>query len=146
MKTVLQTRLGAPHGNCHMACLASIFEVSIDEVPDHVWPDDVPWEEAQDGPQQTERGRRVREERYVLFQGWLATRGLTSIGFAVTSGGWLPKGYAMGSVTNPRGIPHYVVCLDGRIVWDPNPAQDSYDRPLEMLECFVALDPVRLAR
>lgn len=143
MNKVLQTRQGAPHGNCHMACLASIFEVSIEDVPDHPWPEDVAWQEAQDGPQQTERGRRVRDERYEIFQAWLAERNLTSVGFPVTPGGWIPKGYALGSVTNPRGIPHYVVCFDGRIVWDPNPLQDSYDRTVEILEYFVALNPAK---
>lgn len=143
MHKILQTRTGAPHGNCHMACLASVFEVPLDAVPDHRWPDDVPWQEAQDATL-TSRGQAVRDARYQLFQDWLAARGLTSSVFPYTAGGWAPRGYALGGVTNPRGLPHYVVCLDGRIVWDPSPAQDSYDAPIELFEFFIALDPARL--
>lgn len=144
MIKVIQTRTGAPEGNCEAACYASIFELSIDGVPDPRWPSDVPWQEAQDGPQQTEAGRAVRQSRYEVFDAWLAARGLTMLAIAVTPGCYIPKGYAIGGVTNVRGVPHAVVCLDGRIVWDPNPAQDSYDCPLEILMFFVVMDPSRL--
>lgn len=114
MIKVLQTRTGAPHGNCHAACIASILELPLTSVPDHIWPDDVPWREAQDGPQQTARGLAVRTERSDVFQAFYETRGFSTFCCYIT--GWIPKGYALGGVTNVRGIPHYVVCLDGKIV------------------------------
>lgn len=33
MKPVDQTTFGAPHGNCLMACVASILEVPLDSLP-----------------------------------------------------------------------------------------------------------------
>lgn len=34
MKGIMQTRFGRGHGNCFQACLASVFELSLEEVPD----------------------------------------------------------------------------------------------------------------
>jgi hypothetical protein len=34
MKPVYQTRFGSPGGNCFQACIASIFELSLECVPD----------------------------------------------------------------------------------------------------------------
>lgn len=34
MKPVDQTQFGWPHGNCFMACVASIMEVGLDDLPD----------------------------------------------------------------------------------------------------------------
>ena len=33
MKKVFQTKFGFPDGNCHAACIASLFEVDIDDIP-----------------------------------------------------------------------------------------------------------------
>lgn len=135
-----QTRVGAPHGNCEAACYASIFEVPIESVPDPGWPDDLPWQETQDATL-TDRGQAERTRRYEIKAAWLKQFGFASL--CTPMGSWAPSGYAVGTVTNPRGIPHAVVVLDGVIVWDPNPMQDSYDRPLEWLELFTVIDPAR---
>ena len=34
MKPVYQTRFGEPHGNCFAACMASILEVGLNDLPD----------------------------------------------------------------------------------------------------------------
>jgi hypothetical protein len=36
---VIQARTGAPHGNCYAACVATILECGLDDIPDVRWPD-----------------------------------------------------------------------------------------------------------
>lgn len=108
MRRVLQTRTGAPHGNCTAACYASIFEVPLSEVPDPRWPDDVPWQEGQDETL-TKRGLQ-----YQVFQDWLGGFGLRSLRIAC-DGSLFILGYAIGMVINPRSIPHAVVCYNGKV-------------------------------
>ena len=78
MRRVLQTRTGAPNGNCTAACLASIFKVPLDEVPDPRWPDDILWSEGQDKIL-TRRGHLARETRAQAFQDFLARYGVYSL-------------------------------------------------------------------
>ena len=144
MRRVLQTRTGVPDGNCTAACLASIFEVPLDKVPDPRWPADIPWREGQDKGQDkiTPRAKLAVEKRGQVFQDFLARYGLYSINVKTDGPGGFLLGYTMGVVTNPRGLPHAVVCYNGKIEWDPNPLQDSYDVPVEVYEVFVLRDPV----
>ena len=145
MRRVLQTRTGAPNGNCTAACLASIFEVPLDEVPDPRWPDDILWSEGQEKTL-TRRGHLARETRAQAFQDFLARYGVYSLNVKFDDLNGFLVGYTIGAVTNPRGIPHAVVCYNGKIEWDPNPLQDSYDVPVEVYEIFVLRDPVMAKR
>ena len=108
MRRVLQTRTGAPHGNCTAACYASIVEVPLSEVPDPRWPDDVPWQEGQDETL-TKRGLQ-----YQVFQDWLGGFGLRSLRITC-DGSLFILGYAIGMVINPRSIPHAVVCYNRKV-------------------------------
>lgn len=144
MKPTRQTRQGAPQGNCYAACIASIFELPLSAVPDPRWPPSVPWEGAwEEGA--TEEQKLVIQRIASEWDQWRAARGLAA--FTLAADGWIPPGYAVGAVTNLKGQPHAVVVKDGQIVWDPSPAADSYQQPLQRLTYFVLADPsiVRLA-
>ncbi len=108
MRRVLQTRVGAPAGNCTAACYASIFEVQLDAVPDPRWPDNIPWSEGQDKTLTT-RGRLAREAYSNPFQDFVGSYGLFPLTVGFDNQKIFVPGYSIGIVTNPRGLPHSVV-------------------------------------
>ena len=129
MKPVKQTKFGgscAPEeerGDCTAACLASIFEVRLDEAPylavhlaEGTWAD--------------------------AIQGWLKPRGLWMLPLIPESKGYL-RGWGMAAVTSANLRPpdgHMVVTLNGIVDHDPGRTkQESY----EVLEywAFIALNP-----
>lgn len=106
-------------GNCFSACVASILELPIDDVPqfntppsfDVVEPDAAWWER---------------------FKEWLAVRCLFAVCFdrrpdSEPPPGW-PKGYSIAGGMSPRnkGVMHAAVCLDGVLVHDPNPERTFF--------------------
>lgn len=116
MIPVKQTRLYTedltkPPGNCFQACLASIFELSIDKVPDEieVW------------------NPREREENWVryykLVQDWLTKRNLTFIEIRISPAikSWNDT-YEIITGRSPRnkGL-HSCVGMGGKIIFDPHP-------------------------
>jgi hypothetical protein len=87
-------------GNCLSACVASILELPIEEVP---WFNEDPatwWER---------------------FGAWCEARGHTPIFLPWSTPA--PVGYAIAGVASRRadGVLHAIVCLDGKIVHDPQP-------------------------
>jgi len=126
MVPVTQTRVGYPEGNCFMAAIASVLEVSLDDLPD-LFDECCEWHE--DG-------------RWDHGDWWGVTRG------AVRSLGWdivyiptkdhkgVPPGYSIAGGPSPRkdvvngdgkNAGHAVVCLDGRMIHDPHPSGDGLD-------------------
>ena len=113
MIPITQTVLTAPGGDCFPACLASILEMNLADVPNFQGSD---WQ------------RRYHD--------WLQPLGLAMI----TAGlpheddlrNWpeivLP-GYTILAIDSPRfpGFFHAVVALDGQVVWDPHPAAKAED-------------------
>lgn len=94
---------GPPDGDCFAACMASIFEVSLDGLPaieSATWWDD--------------------------WLAWLAPRGLSLVHIGI-EGCPMVYGYAILHVESPRypGELHAVVAKDGVIVWDPSPKRDQ---------------------
>lgn len=93
MKPVFQTRFTQTDGNCWPACLASFFEVPLEEV-DHCHCGKTGWEERS--------------------QEWLAKRGLRFLQLHLTGGEWhwtgLPAGHVClaGGITE-NGSSHVVV-------------------------------------
>jgi hypothetical protein len=114
MKPVDQTLFGWPHGNCHSACLASIFEVPLDSVPHDLGsrPD---WRQAVDA--------------------FLSSLGYRTTPFSFNRNSlWKPEwsGYCTMVGISPRKLDpsvasrermHAVVGLNGNIVHDPHPSR-----------------------
>lgn len=111
MKPIEQTKLKAPDGNCYAACIASIFEVPLDGVPQPT----------------REEGSSIKAwEEYVarLDRVFYRPRGLYALVINPAEN-WRPLGYSILCAKSPRGdYPHCVVALDGEVVWDPHPDRD----------------------
>jgi hypothetical protein len=106
MIEVEQTRTEIGYGNCFQACLASIFELPIEDIPDWNLNGGTGWGD--------------------IYANWLAERGLCMI--EVEAAGvrdynicLFPGHYIVGA-RSPRfkGL-HAVVGSHGDIVWDPHP-------------------------
>jgi hypothetical protein len=112
MTPIKQTKIHDPekgiNGNCHRACIASILECDIDEVP--------PIEDIPHPPAEGETPWMHTLEK------WVNSNGYTYGGIHADD---LPRweGYYVGIGESPRfpGILHCVVCKDGKMVWDPHP-------------------------
>jgi hypothetical protein len=119
MKPVDQTKLGVD-GNCYSACLASILELSVEEVPVFgLGP--VSW--------------------LIEAEKWLrAKHGYTMIGFdpvVVENFYCRPAMHHLIRGESPRG-PHAVVGFCGEIVYDPHPSRDG----LVMVSGYEFLIPI----
>lgn len=103
MKKVYQTIFSKPDGNCFNACLASILELSIKEVPCFHEP---------------------RGEWYNKYKEWLRQK----YGFdLIAIINWdenkenYPHVYAIVSGSSPRGLAHSTVYFGLEMVHDPHP-------------------------
>ena len=121
MKPVYQTKFGGAavpenqQGDCMRACIASIFEISLEEAPDFA-------------------GSIVSGGWFFHLQKWLKGRNLSILMLSAKPVD-VPAGYAMAAVLsltlkNPEDG-HMVVVKNGLLVHDPNPAnagksQDDY--------------------
>ena len=137
MKPVFQTKFGgadAPaseQGNCMAACLATIFECALDDVPDFT-------------------GSITSGGWFFQLQRWLKQRNL-SILMLLAKPCDVPAGYAMCAVksfTLPSPDDgHMVVVRNGLLVHDPNPRNQG--RPWEDYEvteywAFTCVDPAQI--
>ncbi len=104
MKPVYQTKFGATEGNCLAACIASLLETDIDDIPDFSpRPDDmVHW---------TAHFRKFFKERGLLAE-WFNP----DLKYATPAGI-----YYLAWGTSPRGLPHSVIYRNGKLVHDPHP-------------------------
>jgi hypothetical protein len=110
MKPVNQTYQHKPPksiGNCFRACIASILELDIDEVPAF---------EQLPGCWNGEESKEASD----CLKNWLADRDL-SLSYHPLYTEQIPKGYSILTGTSPRlkGGGHCVVALDGNVVHDP---------------------------
>lgn len=101
MSPIYQTSFG-PDGNCYQACVASLLDKTLEEVPDLSGPS---WP--------------------TLLRRWLGTQG--KVLCFLPGGGRLleestcPAGLSILSQRVRDGSIHAVVCNDGEIVHDPSP-------------------------
>lgn len=116
MKPVDQDRFGVPGGNCFSACVATLLELPLSEVP--YFMDDWPRS----------------------FDQWLHERGLYAMSFTLPSDpALLPRGgYILGG-QSPRGS-HAVVAMGAEIVHDPHPSRAGLDQR-EDFTLLLPLDP-----
>ena len=98
MKPVIQTKF-PQRGNCFAACIASILELDVVEVP--------AFEDVSPTP-------------FIPAKQWLHDRGLT---LTHSIPPYSPAGYAIAVGPSPRNpnMQHAVVTLEGEIVHDPHP-------------------------
>jgi hypothetical protein len=92
-------------GNCLQAALASIFEESIEDIPEF----------------QREPPGRWREN----LQAWLGNMGLELI---ICDRDPKEKGHYIAVGEGPRGCTHCVVYRDGKMVHDPHPSNGGLTR------------------
>lgn len=124
MIEVTQTTFGVPGGNCFSACIASLLELSIDDVPyfmgDFSEPDDGEW--------------------FNRLNDWLRPRGFVALFFLYQSLADFPSLCVLGGASS-RG-PHSCVGRRGEIVWDPHPSRSGLTS-VEDVTILVPLDPAR---
>lgn len=110
--------------NCHAACIASVLELSIDNMPE-ISPD------------------LENDEWHDTWGKWLS--GLGIVAYDVNfNDAKIIFGYTIGVVKSQRfeGSLHSIVCLDGEPVWDPQILNDTYTREeVETHHLLVPLDP-----
>jgi hypothetical protein len=103
MKPVDQTKFGAEEGNCTMACLASVFEVPLESLPELT-------HENNDG------------SWYEICRSVARANGHDAL-WVYNKVPLAPRGYHLASGNSPRNLPHMVVALDGKVVHDPHPSR-----------------------
>lgn len=121
MKGVLQTT----PTNCLQACLASILEIPIKDIPDF---SDREW---------------LKE-----LNDWLFPRGFYVLDFHFDDPDdhRLLQGYQLGAIpsNNHPGKMHCVVCRNGHIVWDPLTGEKEGEEIAADYDIFIALDASRM--
>jgi hypothetical protein len=125
VKPVDQDKFGAPEGNCWTACVASILEVSLDDLRD------------------VEAAHAEQAQLYLEGVDWDWTPILKVLhGHAVTLGWWPPEtrlaGYTIACGPAPRGLDHACVALDGEVVHDPHPSRAG----LREIELYTLIAPI----
>jgi hypothetical protein len=111
VRPIDQTTYGILDGNCFSACIASILEISLRDVPHFLGPRQ-PW-----------------------FSQWLAGRGLRASLYQ--SDTYMPWGFSIAGGPSARfaGRMHACVAFDGVVVHDPHPSRDGL--PLGVVEYVV---------
>lgn len=101
------------HGDCFRACVASVLDLPIEEVPNFMEHPGSAW--------------------WTAVQEWLTVRGLTvevrrgKGGSAVKN---FPRGYWIASGKSPRGDHHHAVVFHGgELEHDPHPDRTGLDGP-----------------
>lgn len=130
MIPITQTDPTKETGNCFAACIASILEIPLDEMPNfhsEFWADD--WIE------------------------WLRPRGFSLMTWDLPDDieilrherrRYLMPGYCILAAESPRfDCLHAVVCLDGEIVHDPHPERSMGVKAWKQVDFLMCLDAKR---
>ena len=129
MKPVDQTIFGKPDGNCFAACVASIMEVGLDDLPPL---------------------HQIRDEWYKNLTEWLEGYGMSYAEFPLET---TPLPVAWGNSKQmmvfvgdgPRGVAHAVVGQGGKLLHDPHPSQDGLLN-VKWVGVFCFLDPSKVLK
>jgi len=127
MIPVMQTVLGRG-GNCFSACLASLFNLPIEDVPnffDIAGEDDAMWWGA------------VRD--------WLRVRGFGIMSLDLTNPSFISvfEGWFIVCGKSSRGLDHATLWRNGEMMHDPHPSQCGLIKP-DTVDLLYPLDPSRL--
>ncbi len=125
MKPVDQTRFGK-EGNCLMASVASLLEISLEECPNIY--------DLCEGDE-----KRIERDWWKILTDFLHRHGYYPALIDARHGD--PKGYALAGGKSNRGLWHSVVALDGEIVHDPHPSRVG----LEFCEDYIVLIPIKVS-
>lgn len=119
MRRILQTKFGAEEGNCFAACLASLFPVELEDVPDFYAEAGNAW--------------------YSAFVVWCRQFDVIPVMISLDSADPGLRGvyYLIGGMS-PRGLMHSVIGLNGKMVHDPHPSGDGV-LAVEDLTYFVKM-------
>ena len=124
MKPVDQTTFGAPGGNCFSACVASLLEIPISEVP-YFMGDEKDW---------------GVKDWFQDFLAWLRPRGWWAIPIPLRNG-WKPEGLCILSGKSPRGdFDHSVVARGLEMIHDPHPSRAGLDSHKDVV-VLVPIEP-----
>lgn len=123
MIEVEQTNISPNKGNCLAACLASILEINLQDVPDMT-------------------GQKLTSQLKILNR-WLVENFGMYVFLVDAALKWKPYGYHLiggNSATFGGDAGHVVVGYSGRMVFDPNPNKKGLGSILEYW-VFVQADP-----
>ena len=125
MIPIQQTRTGKG-GNCFQACVASLLEMPLSDVPDfcNLYPKD--W--------------------FLQFGSWLKPRGMSAIMIKYDDKADLAEvlkdQYVLaGGKSAVRDIPHEVVWMNGEVMWDPAPEQKGLEGRPDDFIVITILNP-----
>lgn len=122
MIPVDQTIFGMPLGDCHRACIASILELEITDVPNF---------------------NEAGEDWFMAMTDWLEGRGLGVIDApADETTACALNGYWIASGPAARGVSHSCVYEGHELVHDPHPDRTGL-LEIEHIEVIYQLDPAR---
>lgn len=136
MKPVEQTILTPPLGNCFAACIASILEVPIEDVP---WPRR---DETKDADTWCGYMNRVNDflEQFNVYVVDMALETQLQNEDRIP---WRPRGYVILNAKSQRGDSlHSVVMKDGEVVWDPHPSRGDGIGEWVGYTAFISLNPI----
>jgi len=134
MKPVDQTKFGFGNGNCQAACIASILEIPIEDIPNFHG----------DDPTDAETyWKNVRK--------WCEDKPFTIISIAFQEDHdpkeFLKDCWVIASGPSPRGTEewhrHAVVWKNGKIVHDPHPSRAGL-KEIDTYDMFIIKDPKEL--
>jgi len=136
MKPVAQTLFGPTEGNCYTACIASILEWPIEDVPNFA--------------QDLSKVGRLKEGWNETINTWTRQCGFYIVtcrheeGDAISTGDVDPTlVHIIGGKARSEGalVNHAVVGQGGKMVWDPNQLRGTGLEVVEDYGLFVPLDP-----
>ena len=128
MIKVFQTIFDFKNGNCFQACVASVLELPLEDVPNFCAEDQDEW---------------LRN-----YNEWLRPRGLGVI-HVITDAcsdsniiiSEFTAGYHIAGVEPTKGEKHAVVIHNGIIVHDPHPRQNAFKLPIIDIQLFTVQEP-----
>jgi hypothetical protein len=127
MKPVTQNKFGHPHGNCYAACVASIFEVPIETLPQLPEDDAVVIAKYQTdaNKEHWDIGNYYDAWWWEMWDAWFKEQGLSRFRMDYklfdTRYYKQPPGYSILVGESDRGFKHATVALNGKLVHDPHP-------------------------